>query len=395
MNQECSVRDTHSEERWLRQCLRDLTAFTSLPLLFKDKTPREIADSLAAVLQSTLRSEFVFVRITGPFAEKPIDAACAARRYPKVDARKISERVAPFLELECGEPAVDVPNPVGPGELQITLSPLGFLSEYGVVLVGGSRALGFPTTTDRLLMNVASNQVATLLETLALQIRERELQTKAESQQRLLETVLKQLPCGVIIANPPSGDILLTNAQAVDVLEPSTSQTGRRTLLDFLDLGFRADGRPCEPKEWPLARAVFNGEVVKDEEFEYVRSDGERRYIVANSAPVRNDRGEIIAGVVALQDITELRETQQRLLLKSEDKYRDLIDLSPDAIYIVDGEGNYVSANPAGLEMLKCTAEELTGMPVIDTYLPEERGEVRSRFEQLKTETIIRFERTF
>jgi PAS domain S-box-containing protein len=259
--QEYSVSDTHSEEQRLRRCLRDLTALTSLPLLFKDKTPREIANSLAAVLQSTLRSEFVFVRLTGPFAEKPIDAACVARRYPKVDARTIAERVAPFLALECGELAVDMPNPVGPGALQIILSPLGFLSEYGVVLVGGSRTLGFPTTTDQLLTNVASNQVATLLEILTLQIHEREL--------------------------------------------------------------------------------------------------------------------------------------QQRLLLKSEDKYRDLVDLSPDAIYIVDGEGNYVSANPAGLELLKCTAAELTGMPVIDTYLPEERGEFQSRFEKLKTETIIRFERTF
>jgi len=173
-----------------------------------------------------------------------------------------------------------------------------------------------------------------------------------------------------------------------------SSQTGGRTLLDFLDVGLRADGRPNESKQRLLARAVLSGEAVKDEELELVLSDGKRRYIVANSAPVRNDRGEIIAGVVALQDVTELRETQQRLLLKSEEKYRDLVDLSPDAIFIVDSEGNNVSANPAGLELLKCTAQELTGMPVSDTYLPEERGAFRSRLEEMKTETTIRFERT-
>src|ERR1043166_282023 len=237
MIQECSVNDTHSEERGLRRCLRDLIAFTSLPLVWKDKTPREIANDLAAVLESTLGPEFVVVRVTGPFAEEPIEAVRAARRYPDIDAREISARVAPFLELECEEPAIAVPNPLGPGELQITLSPLGFLKEYGVVLVGGSRAHGFPTTTDRLLMNVASNQAAALLENVALRMRERELQAKAESQQRLLETVLKQLPCGVIIANPSNGDILLTNSQAMEVFKQS-SQTGSRTLLDFLDVGF-------------------------------------------------------------------------------------------------------------------------------------------------------------
>jgi formate hydrogenlyase transcriptional activator len=247
-----------------------------------------------------------------------------------------------------------------------------------------------------LLMNVASNQAAALLEIVALRMRERELQAEAESQQRLLETVLNQLPCGVIIANPSSGDILLTNSQAMEVFKRPTSQAGVRTLLDFLDMGFCADGGPGEPKQRLLARAVLNGEVVKDEEFEHVLADGERRYIMANSAPVRNDRGETIAGVVALQDVTELREAQQRLLLKSEEKYRDLIDLSPDAIYIVDSDGSCVSGNPAGLELLRCTAQELTRLRVGDTYLPEERGISRSRLEEIiKTEPIARFERTF
>jgi PAS domain S-box-containing protein len=393
--QEYSVHEAHSEEQWLRRCLRDLIAFTSLPLLWKDKTPREIADDLAAVLESTLGPEFVLVRITGPFAEEPIDAARARRRYPEINGRGILERVAPLLDLECEEQALAVPNPIGPGELHIMQSPVGFLNEYGVVLVGGSRARGFPTTRDKLLMNVASNQAAALLENVALRMRERELQTKAESQQRLLETVLKQLPCGVIIANPSSGDIVLANSQAMEMFKQSASETEGRPLRDFRDVSFRAGAPPNELKQWLLARAVLNGEVVKDEEFEHVLSDTERRYIVANSAPVRNDLGEIIAGVVALQDVTELRETQQRLLLKSEEKYRDLIDLSPDAIFIVDTEGNCVSGNPAGLELLKCTAQELAGMPVSDTYLPEERGAFRSRLEEIRAGTIIRFERSF
>jgi PAS domain S-box-containing protein len=252
----------------LRQCLRDLIAFTSLPLLWKDKTPREIADDLAAVLESTLGVEFVLVRITGPFAEAPIDAARTARRYSEINSYEISERVAPFLDLEREERAIAVPNPIGSGELQISLNPVGFLKEYGVVLVAGSRARGFPTTTDSLLMNVASNQAAALLESVALRMRERELQA-------------------------------------------------------------------------------------------------------------------------------ELRETQQRSLLKSEEKYRDLVDLSPDAIFVVNSDGNCVSANPAGLELLKCTAREFTGMPVTDTYLPEERGAFQSRLEAITAGSVLRFERTF
>src|SRR6202035_1869933 len=109
MIQEGSANDARSEAWWLRRCLRDLIAFTSLPLMWKDKTPRQIAVDLAAVLESTLSPEFVLVRITGPFAEEPITAARAARRYPELDVGEIAGRVAPFLELECEEPAIAVP----------------------------------------------------------------------------------------------------------------------------------------------------------------------------------------------------------------------------------------------------------------------------------------------
>jgi PAS domain S-box-containing protein len=245
-----------------------------------------------------------------------------------------------------------------------------------------------------LLLNVASNQAAVLLVTVALQMRERELQAQAESQQQLLENVLTQLPCGVIIANRSSGDILLQTRKRWRCL--GARRVGRPAETCSISGGGLSARRPShESKQWLLARAVLDGEVVKDESSS-IFSDGERRYIVANSAPVGNDGGEIIAGVVALQDVTELRETQQRLLLKSEEKYRDLVDLSPDAIFIVDSEANYVSANPAGLELLQCTALELRGMPASHTYLPEERGALRSKLEEIiKTGTIVRFERTF
>jgi hypothetical protein len=123
--QQRSIHDTHSEERWLRQCLRDLIAFTSLPLLWKDKIPREIAYDLADVLESTLCSEFVLVRITGSFAEAPIDVARAAKRYPEMDAYELSERVAPFLDLDDEERAIAV---LGAENRLRSISPIGELS---------------------------------------------------------------------------------------------------------------------------------------------------------------------------------------------------------------------------------------------------------------------------
>jgi PAS domain S-box-containing protein len=85
----------------------------------------------------------------------------------------------------------------------------------------------------------------------------------------------------------------------------------------------------------------------------------------------------------------------QESLRRSEAKYRDLIDVSPDAIYIIDTDLTYVLANPAGAELAGCTQEELIGTPIAETFVPEERPLLPARMEMMKTERYLRFERKF
>jgi PAS domain S-box-containing protein len=88
---------------------------------------------------------------------------------------------------------------------------------------------------------------------------------------------------------------------------------------------------------------------------------------------------------------TRARESLRR----SEAKYRDLIDVSPDAIYIIDTDLTYVLANPAGAKLAGCTQEELMGTPIAETFVPEERPLLPARMEMMKTEPYLRFERKF
>jgi PAS domain S-box-containing protein len=85
----------------------------------------------------------------------------------------------------------------------------------------------------------------------------------------------------------------------------------------------------------------------------------------------------------------------QESLRSSEAKYRDLIDVSPDAIYIIDTDLTYVLANPAGAELAGCTEEELIGTPIAETFVAEERPLLPARMEMMKTEPYLRFERKF
>jgi PAS domain S-box-containing protein len=92
--------------------------------------------------------------------------------------------------------------------------------------------------------------------------------------------------------------------------------------------------------------------------------------------------------------VTERKSAAEKLR-KSEEKYRDLIEISPDAIYVVDAEGVCVLGNRAGAELLGIPQDELVGTPVTDTYLPEERHLILERLEKLKAGGTLRFERAF
>lgn len=153
--------------------------------------------------------------------------------------------------------------------------------------------------------------------------RERKLRAEADSQRALLETVLNQMPAGVVIAKAPSGEVVLANNQAKQILQRSVGEL--RGVEEYSEYQiFRLDGRAYSTQEQPLARAVLHGEVVMGEELRYLRPDGTFRVLFTNAGPVRNETGAVVASVVTFQDITDLRRTQEELLRQSNDVIHDL-----------------------------------------------------------------------
>src|SRR5438093_8731787 len=89
------------------------------------------------------------------------------------------------------------------------------------------------------------------------------------------------------------------------------------------------------------------------------------------------------------------RDRAEAAVRTSEEKYRDLINASPDAICVIDADAKYVLVNPAGVKLAGHPERELIGSSIADTYLPEERYLLVDRIEKLKAEGSLRFERTF
>lgn len=139
-----------------------------------------------------------------------------------------------------------------------------------------------------------------------------QLLEQLEFERRRLETVLTYMPSGGVVAEAPSGRIIMINAQMCDYSETLAQPSDG--IADYSRLeGYHPDGRRYEAKEWPLARSILTGEIVRDEEIHLTRRDGTRGVLTFSSAPIRDAAGRIMAGVVIVRDVTERQEMEARL----------------------------------------------------------------------------------
>jgi PAS domain-containing protein len=119
----------------------------------------------------------------------------------------------------------------------------------------------------------------------------------AEKNRLILESVIQQMPVGVILTDA-SGEVVKNN-EAMDKI-------WRRGMLPTENIeshgyvAYHKDGREYQPEEWPLSRALLYGEEIIGEEMLILRGDGTKGSVNVSSAPIKDETGQIIAGVVLM-----------------------------------------------------------------------------------------------
>jgi len=131
-----------------------------------------------------------------------------------------------------------------------------------------------------------------------------------ESEERLARLV-ETTPSGITIVNR-EGQVTFANAAAEKILGLSRSGITARTYNDPAWRITAVDGEPLPEEELPFVRVTRTGEPVYGVEHAIERSDGTRTILSINSAPLRDDAGNVVGIVSALTDVTERKLAEQR-----------------------------------------------------------------------------------
>lgn len=165
----------------------------------------------------------------------------------------------------------------------------------------------FVLMTVFLLLSLTIGWLKQRIDDLILQ--ETDARQSAEIGKARLETILQQLPLGVIMIDGKNkkveGNRYVEQLLGRKVREHLVTDDGYKSPYAF------KNGKALPAKDWPLARALNNGEVISGDEIEYIR-DKKHLFLRINAAPIKNKKHEILAAVSTIDDITPEKELEQR-----------------------------------------------------------------------------------
>jgi PAS domain S-box-containing protein len=248
-----------------------------------------------------LDTELRYVRINQRLAEingLPVSAHLGRTIHEIVP--EIAEQAAPLLRevLESGEPMRDIE--IAVESLAGTDGEVTRVESWYPMKDASGQVFG---------INIVAEDVTARKQSEADR---RDLLLALAEERLRLKTVLEQLPVGVILVEAPTGGSLLANEESARILRQpfisvsSVEEYGKWKV-------FSLDGELMTPERYPLARALRDGEVITGEEVMIERGDGSRGVVSVNAAPICDEKGRILAAVVAFFDITERKRGEQEI----------------------------------------------------------------------------------
>lgn len=191
-----------------------------------------------------------------------------------------------------------------------------------------------------------------------------------------LQDILERLPVAVVVASQETGLIIWGNPLAARLAGADRpAQLAGRSLLEFMD-----------PTQHGVAlrdlEAVLRGESPPPVTYHLRQFGGAARDVQISSIPVLFRGQPAMLSVCA--DVTGAQRAA-RALAESEQRYRELVENSPDGLVVVDADERIVYANPALAEALGAEREALLTRSMFDFIADGSRKPVREARKRVLT----------
>ena len=304
----------------LRRCMNDLVSILALPAIWAGHDSSRVATTLLDVLVRVLDLDFGYVRASdvGDGSPREWTRTGSYGRDPHVE--EIARVLTPFLadhSIPSTPAGLRIANPVADGTASIAVFNLGIQDSVGV-FVAGSRRSEFPTETECVLLQVATNQAAIAVQEArriaqiertcskaALQESEERFRQMAESIPEMIQLIIDSTPALIHTALPDGN---------LDFFNQTWLKYVGLSLEDIEGWRWTAAIHPSDVEEmvnrWRASLA--NGEPFVCEA-RVRRADGEYRWMLHHKIALRDERGKIIKWYGSSIDIEDRKRAEEEI----------------------------------------------------------------------------------
>jgi PAS domain S-box-containing protein len=136
-------------------------------------------------------------------------------------------------------------------------------------------------------------------------------------------------------------------------------------------------------EEKMILEQIRRGDQIKHFETVRIHKDGTPIDISVTISPIRDSMGNIVGASKVARDITE-RKQSERALRESEERFRAIVETTPECVKLVAADGTLLHMNPPGLVMVGAdSSEQVTGKNVYNLIAPHDRDRFRDFNERI------------